>query len=98
MPCSAACRNTGRAAASSRIHGRQAGEPKVSVPRQMRDTSRPVAPSRTYCMNEKARGAWAPRAQLVDRLLRLHARCLEDAAVLGRVLANHLAHLGRGAT
>src|SRR4051812_22716692 len=84
MPRSTACRNSGREAASSSIHGCHAVDPKVSVPRQMRDTSRPVAPSRTYCMR--------------SRLLRLHAGGLEHAAVLRGVLADRFRHLFRRTT
>src|SRR5512133_3030845 len=50
MPRSTACLTTGRDAASSSTHGRHCGEPYVIMPRQMRETFRPVEPRRAYSM------------------------------------------------
>ena len=51
MPASSARRMNGRLASSGRIQGRQAVDPKVIVPRQRRETRRPVRPRLTYSMS-----------------------------------------------
>src|SRR5580700_7610806 len=48
MPPSTAALTIGSAASSSRTHGRSLSLPKLIMPRQMRDTRRPVEPRLTY--------------------------------------------------
>src|SRR5439155_4403421 len=48
MPCSSARLTNGRLSASSSTQGRHCDVPYVIVPRQMRETLRPVLPNRTY--------------------------------------------------
>jgi hypothetical protein len=49
-PPSTAARTIGSAAPSSSTHARSLSLPKLIMPRQMRDTRRPVAPRLTYCI------------------------------------------------
>ena len=50
IPASSARRMNGRLASSGSIQGRHAVDPKVIVPRQRRETRRPVRPRLTYSM------------------------------------------------
>src|SRR5215470_5066586 len=53
-PHSSARLTNGLLAASSRVHGCHSGDPYVIMPRQIRETFRPVEPSRTYSIDKKS--------------------------------------------
>src|SRR5262245_46859475 len=50
-PESTALRTIGSAASSRSAQARSVGSPKLIIPRQIRDTFRPVCPNRAYCMS-----------------------------------------------
>src|ERR1035438_1696229 len=50
MPPSTAARTIGSAASPPSTHGLSLWLPKLIMPRQMRETRRPVAPTFTYCI------------------------------------------------
>src|SRR5262245_10226311 len=58
MPASTAWRTIGSAAAPSRNHSRCAGSRYVIIPRQIRDTLRPVEPRRTCSMRAPSEYGW----------------------------------------
>src|SRR4249920_2844366 len=89
MPSSSARWMNGRLASSSNTHGRHFDEPKVIAPRQMRETFKPLFPSRTYCMMDSEHRQ--------DKLAYVRAG-FHDAVSLGsrlqrkRLVHDHLDH------